>query len=41
VTGWPVTTVVRGQVVVENGVLAAEKGVGRFLKRGKSAFVPD
>jgi dihydropyrimidinase len=41
VTGWPVTTLVRGQVVVENGVLAAEKGVGAFLKRGKSAFVPD
>ena len=41
VTGWPVTTLVRGQVVVENGVLKADKGVGAFLKRGKSAFVPE
>jgi dihydropyrimidinase len=41
VTGWPVTTIVRGQVIVENGALKARKGVGSFLKRGKSAFVPD
>jgi dihydropyrimidinase len=41
VTGWPVTTIVRGQVVVEDGVLKAAKGIGSFLKRGKSAFVPD
>ncbi len=41
VTGWPVTTIVRGRVVVENGVLKADKGVGSFLKRGKSAFVPE
>lgn len=41
VTGWPVTTLVRGQVVVKDGLLTAEKGVGAFLKRGKSAFVPD
>ena len=41
VTGWPVTTMVRGQVVVENGVLTGEKGFGTFLKRGKSSFVPD
>jgi hypothetical protein len=26
---------------VENGDLTAKKGVGAFLKRGKSAFVPD
>jgi len=41
VTGWPVTTLVRGQVVVKDGKLLATKGVGTFLKRGKSAFVPD
>ncbi len=41
VTGWPVTTMVRGTVIVRDGVLAAQKGVGSFLKRGKSAFVPD
>jgi dihydropyrimidinase len=41
VTGWPVATIVRGQVVVKDGNLLATKGVGTFLKRGKSAFVPD
>jgi dihydropyrimidinase len=40
-TGWPVTTLVRGRVVVENGALVAAKAVGAFLKRGKSAFVPE
>lgn len=34
VTGWPVTTLVRGRLVVENGV-------GAFLQRRKLAFVPD
>ena len=41
VTGWPVTTMVRGRVIVENGVLKGEKGSGSFLKRGRSAFVPE
>ena len=30
-----------GQVVVRDGALKAAKGTGAFLKRGKSAFVPD
>jgi len=33
VTGWPVTTIVRGQVVVENGKLVGAKGGGSFLPR--------
>jgi dihydropyrimidinase len=41
VTGWPVTTILRGRVVVQDGVLKGGKGTGSFLKRGKSAFVPD
>jgi dihydropyrimidinase len=38
VTGWPVSTLVRGRVVVEDGKLVAPKGTGTFLPRGKSAF---
>ena len=33
VEGWPVTTIARGRVVVENGVLQDERLGGRFLKR--------
>lgn len=33
VTGWPVTTILRGQVVVENGELVGAKGYGSFLPR--------
>ena len=33
VTGWPVTTIHRGRVVVEGGVLAAEPGDGVFVPR--------
>ena len=33
VTGWPVTTIVRGQTIVENGRLVAPKGAGTFLPR--------
>jgi dihydropyrimidinase len=33
VTGWPVTTILRGAAVVENGTLTAAKGVGAFLAR--------
>jgi dihydropyrimidinase len=33
VTGWPVTTILRGTIVVENGVLCGAKGGGTFLSR--------
>ncbi len=36
VTGWPVTTIVRGQVVIEDGVLRGAPGQGEFLVRGLS-----
>jgi len=34
VTGWPVTTVRRGEVVMADGNVQAEPGSGRFLARG-------
>jgi dihydropyrimidinase len=33
VRGWPVMTILRGKVIVENGKLIAGKGVGGFLPR--------
>jgi dihydropyrimidinase len=33
ITGWPVTVLSRGRIVVDNGVLRAERGSGRFLVR--------
>jgi dihydropyrimidinase len=33
VTGWPCTTILRGTIIVQEGKLAAEKGVGGFLAR--------
>ena len=32
--GWPVTTIVRGRVVVDRGRLAADPGSGELLRRG-------
>ena len=32
-TGWPVTTIVRGQVVMENGSIEGKPGFGRYLER--------
>jgi dihydropyrimidinase len=34
VTGWPVTTLRRGVVVMQDGKLLAEEGTGEFLARG-------
>jgi dihydropyrimidinase len=38
-TGWPVVTVSRGEVVVEGGKLVAERGRGRFVPRQISPAV--
>ena len=38
VKGWPVTTIVRGQVIVEEGQLRAAAGAGRYVARARSAF---
>jgi dihydropyrimidinase len=39
VTGWPVATVRRGEVVMRDGVVQAEPGTGRFLARGPYDFI--
>ena len=31
--GWPVTTISRGEVIVDDGVFVGEPGRGRFLER--------
>jgi dihydropyrimidinase len=33
VTGWPVVTIRRGEVVYENGVVTASPGTGRLVAR--------
>lgn len=39
--GWPVTVLSRGEVIIENGQLTAERGRGRFIARAPSdASVP-
>jgi dihydropyrimidinase len=37
VTGWPVLTMVRGRVVVDDGILVGAKGHGTYLPRSKPA----
>jgi dihydropyrimidinase len=39
VTGWPVLTMVRGRVVVDDGVLKGAKGHGTYLPRAKPPAV--
>lgn len=39
VTGWPVMTLRRGDVVMRDGMVQAEPGSGRFLARGPYEFV--
>jgi len=34
VTGWPVTTIARGEVIVEDGAFVGAPGRGRFVERG-------
>ena len=36
-TGWPVTVLSRGEVIVQDGKLAAARGRGRFLAREPSS----
>jgi dihydropyrimidinase len=36
VTGWPVLTMVRGEIVVQQGKLVGRKGHGTYLRRGRS-----
>jgi dihydropyrimidinase len=38
VTGWPVTTMVRGRVVVRDGALAAEARIGEHVARNRSPY---
>ena len=38
VTGWPVTTIVRGRVVVRDGQLVGARSHGRHLTRAKSEY---
>lgn len=38
VTGWPVSTLVRGRFVVRDGALVGEKGSGRHIRRKRSAW---
>ena len=35
VIGWPVTTMVRGKIVVDDGTLIGPKGFGTYLSRNK------
>ena len=37
-TGWPVMTILRGQVVAEDGRILGAPGDGSFLKRGLSPY---
>jgi len=37
-TGWPMTTLVRGRVIVRDGELVGRKGDGIYIARGLSAF---
>ena len=38
VTGWPVSTMVRGQFVVRDGTLVGKENAGTYVARGKSEF---
>ena len=38
VTGWPVMTIARGEVVARDGTVTGEPGRGQILERGLSEF---
>ncbi|MEM0364633.1 MAG: dihydroorotase family protein [Candidatus Nitrosocaldus sp.] len=37
--GWPIYTIVRGKVVMEDGMVVGEKGYGRYIARRPSRFI--
>jgi dihydropyrimidinase len=39
VTGWPVTTIVRGETIVRDGTLAGDRRAGEYIARQRSSFV--
>ena len=38
VTGWPVTTIVRGETIVRDGALVGSPKAGQHVSRDRSAF---
>jgi dihydropyrimidinase len=38
VVGWPVATILRGEVVAENGNICGQPGGGKFLNRTRSPY---
>jgi dihydropyrimidinase len=38
VTGWPVMTIARGEIVARDGVIVGKKGAGKILERDISAY---
>ena len=38
VTGWPVTTIVRGETIVRDGVLVGSRSAGRHVSRDRSPY---
>jgi dihydropyrimidinase len=39
VKGYPVMTISRGEIIVENDTFVGNKGIGRFIKEGKSILI--
>ena len=39
VKGWPVMTMVRGEIVTDHGRLLQQPGFGQFVKRGRLARI--
>jgi dihydropyrimidinase len=38
VTGWPIMTILRGKIAMEEGTILGAPGDGAFLKRGLSPY---
>jgi dihydropyrimidinase len=39
VQGYPSTTILRGNIIVENGQFLGEKGFGQFIRRKQPQYV--